>query len=116
MAVVKIPTVPQHIEKLHKERDKMLRINHQNIVQCLSPTIFGDNFDLDKQYKSGIPWRDVLVMEFCNAGNLRKVFNANKHGVSMEESLNICSDLGGALQYLHETHHIIHRLAGYRGF
>ena len=109
MAVIKIPTVPQHIEKLKKERDKMLQVGHKNIVCCFSPAIFGDDFNLDKQYKNGILWKDVLVMEFCDGGNLRKIFNQNKFGVRLSELLNICSDLGSALQYLHEVHHIIHR-------
>lgn len=109
MAVIKIPTVPQHIEKLKKERDKMLQVGHKNIVCCLSPAIFGDDFNLEKQYKNGILWKDVLVMEYCDSGNLRRVFNQNKYGVRLSELLNICSDLGSALQYLHEVHHIIHR-------
>lgn len=109
MAVVKIPTVPQHIEKLRKERDKMLQVSHKNIVRCLNPSIFSEDFNLDRQYKSGIIWKDVLVMEFCDGGNLRKVFNQNKYGVRLGDLLNICSDLGSALQYLHEVHHIIHR-------
>ena len=109
MAVVKIPTVPQHIEKLRKERDKMLQVSHENIVRCLNPSIFSDDFNLDRQYKSGIIWKDVLVMEFCDGGNLRKIFNQNKHGVRLDDLFNICSDLGSALQYLHEVHHIIHR-------
>lgn len=109
MAVIKIPTVSQHIEKLRKERDKMLQVSHQNIVCCLNPNIFSTDYNLDKQYKNGIIWRDVLVMEYCNGGNLRKFFNQNKYGVRLSELLRICSDLGSALQYLHETHHIIHR-------
>ena len=36
MAVVKIPTVPQHIGKFKAERDKMWQIEHTNIVKCLS--------------------------------------------------------------------------------
>merc|ERR1712003_313845 len=91
------------------ERDKMLQVSHENIVRCLNPSIFSDDFNLDRQYKSGIIWKDVLVMEFCDGGNLRKVFNQNKHGVRLQDLLNICSDLGSALQYLHEVHHIIHR-------
>ena len=108
-AVIKIPTVPQHIEKLKQERDKMIKVNHINIVKCLSPQIFSDDFDINKHYRSSILWRDVLVMEYCDAGNLRKVFNRNKQGIGLSEIKNLCNDLGSALKYLHEVHHIIHR-------
>ncbi|XP_069836938.1 inhibitor of nuclear factor kappa-B kinase subunit alpha [Dendropsophus ebraccatus] len=79
----------------------MKRLNHPNVVKaCEVPP------EMDVMVNS-VPH---LAMEYCSGGDLRKLLNKPENCCGLKESqvLNILSDIGFGIQYLHENR-IIHR-------
>ncbi|XP_075697963.1 inhibitor of nuclear factor kappa-B kinase subunit alpha isoform X2 [Rhinoderma darwinii] len=79
----------------------MKRLNHPNVVKaCEVPP------EMDFMVNS-VPH---LAMEYCSGGDLRKLLNKPENCCGLKESqvLNILSDIGSGIQYLHENR-IIHR-------
>lgn len=83
------------------------RVQHENIVSGL--TIKPDTFltELNRLNPSPMP---VLVMEYCECGDLRQQLNANANtsGFGERETRDILRGLGAAIAYLH-TLKITHR-------
>lgn len=79
----------------------MKRLTHPNVVKaCEVPP------EMDTMVNS-VPH---LAMEYCSGGDLRKLLNKPENCCGLKESqvLNILSDIGSGIQYLHENR-IIHR-------
>lgn len=79
----------------------MKRLSHPNVVKaCEVPP------EMDTMVNS-VPH---LAMEYCSGGDLRKLLNKPENCCGLKESqvLNILSDIGSGIQYLHENR-IIHR-------
>lgn len=79
----------------------MKRLSHPNVVKaCEVPP------EMDTMVNS-VPH---LAMEYCSGGDLRKLLNKPENCCGLKESqvLNILSDIGFGIQYLHDNR-IIHR-------
>lgn len=88
-------------ERWCQEIQIMKRLNHPNVVKaCEVPP------EMDIMVNS-VPH---LAMEYCSGGDLRKLLNKPENCCGLKESqvLNILSDIGSGIQYLHENR-IIHR-------
>ncbi|XP_075697962.1 inhibitor of nuclear factor kappa-B kinase subunit alpha isoform X1 [Rhinoderma darwinii] len=88
-------------ERWCQEIQIMKRLNHPNVVKaCEVPP------EMDFMVNS-VPH---LAMEYCSGGDLRKLLNKPENCCGLKESqvLNILSDIGSGIQYLHENR-IIHR-------
>ena len=96
-----ISLTPRHKAAWGKEVDIMLRLSHPGVVSC-QPTPEG----LDPGSKE-LP---TLCMEFCEAGDLRRLLNrpASARGLAQDQVLAILNDVTSALGYLHNRR-IIHR-------
>ncbi|XP_072280422.1 inhibitor of nuclear factor kappa-B kinase subunit alpha [Pyxicephalus adspersus] len=88
-------------ERWCQEIQIMKRLSHPNVVKaCEVPP------EMDFLVNS-VPH---LAMEYCSGGDLRKLLSKPENCCGLKESqvLNILSDIGAGIQYLHENR-IIHR-------
>ncbi|XP_044152151.1 inhibitor of nuclear factor kappa-B kinase subunit alpha [Bufo gargarizans] len=105
-ALIAIKSCRLELSSKNKERwcqeiQIMKRLNHPNVVKaCEVPP------EMDIMVNS-VPH---LAMEYCSGGDLRKLLNKPENCCGLKESqvLNILSDIGSGIQYLHENR-IIHR-------
>ncbi|CAH2321658.1 inhibitor of nuclear factor kappa-B kinase subunit alpha [Pelobates cultripes] len=88
-------------ERWCQEIQIMKRLNHPNVVKACDVPPEMDFLVNDVPH---------LAMEYCSGGDLRKLLNKPENCCGLKESqvLNLISDIGSGLQYLHENR-IIHR-------
>nr|XP_008115965.1 PREDICTED: inhibitor of nuclear factor kappa-B kinase subunit alpha [Anolis carolinensis] len=79
----------------------MKKLNHPNIVKAC---------DVPEEMNFLVNDVPLLAMEYCSKGDLRKLLNLPENCCGLKESqiLNLLSDIGSGIQYLHENR-IIHR-------
>ncbi|XP_075073155.1 inhibitor of nuclear factor kappa-B kinase subunit alpha [Mixophyes fleayi] len=79
----------------------MKRLNHPNVVKA---------YQVPPEMDFMVNAVPHLAMEYCSGGDLRKLLNKPENCCGLKESqvLNIISDIGSGIQYLHENR-IIHR-------
>ncbi|XP_063814714.1 inhibitor of nuclear factor kappa-B kinase subunit alpha [Pseudophryne corroboree] len=79
----------------------MKRLNHPNVVKA---------YQVPPEMDFMVNAVPHLAMEYCSGGDLRKLLNKPENCCGLKESqvLNILSDIGSGIQYLHENR-IIHR-------
>lgn len=102
------PNAVKQKERWEREVDLMTnKINHLNIVRGVK--VKPDTFleELDKFNPSGMP---ILLMEYCEGGDLRRQLNDNKHssGLTESEVRNVFQSLTNAVFHLHSMS-ITHR-------
>nr|XP_033796145.1 inhibitor of nuclear factor kappa-B kinase subunit alpha isoform X2 [Geotrypetes seraphini] len=88
-------------ERWRHEIQIMKKLNHPSIVKAY-------NIPEEMDYRiNDVP---LLAMEYCCAGDFRKMLNKPENCCGLKESqvLNLLSDIGSGIQYLHENR-IIHR-------
>lgn len=95
-------------ERWNREVEYMMNeINNENIVKGIKiePKTFYT--ELSKTSPMGMP---ILIMEYCEGGDLRHLLNANKNtsGLPESEVRNILKSIGNAISYLHDLK-ITHR-------
>ncbi|KAM4609563.1 inhibitor of nuclear factor kappa-B kinase subunit alpha [Discoglossus pictus] len=88
-------------ERWCQEIHIMKRLNHPNVVKACEVPAEMDFLVNDVPH---------LAMEYCSGGDLRKLLNKpeNCRGLKESQVLNLLSDIGSGIQYLHENR-IIHR-------
>uniref|UniRef100_F6U1Y1 Inhibitor of nuclear factor kappa-B kinase subunit alpha n=1 Tax=Xenopus tropicalis TaxID=8364 RepID=F6U1Y1_XENTR len=88
-------------ERWCQEIQIMKRLNHPNVVKACEVPPEMDFLVNDVPH---------LAMEYCAGGDLRKLLNKPENCCGLKESqvLNLMSDIGSGIQYLHEKR-IIHR-------
>ncbi|XP_053306966.1 inhibitor of nuclear factor kappa-B kinase subunit alpha [Spea bombifrons] len=88
-------------ERWCQEIHIMKRLNHPNVVKACDVPPEMDFLVNDVPH---------LAMEYCAGGDLRKLLNKPENCCGLKESqvLNLISDIGSGIQYLHENR-IIHR-------
>uniref|UniRef100_A0A8C5Q3M2 Inhibitor of nuclear factor kappa-B kinase subunit alpha n=1 Tax=Leptobrachium leishanense TaxID=445787 RepID=A0A8C5Q3M2_9ANUR len=88
-------------ERWCQEIEIMKRLNHPNVVKACDVPPEMDFLVNDVPH---------LAMEYCSGGDLRKLVNKPENCCGLKESqvLNLLSDIGFGIQYLHENR-IIHR-------
>ncbi|KAM4703312.1 inhibitor of nuclear factor kappa-B kinase subunit alpha [Rhinophrynus dorsalis] len=88
-------------ERWCQEIQIMKRLNHPNVVKACEVPPEMDFLVNDVPH---------LAMEYCAGGDLRKLLNKPENCCGLKESqvLNLISDIGSGIQYLHENR-IIHR-------
>ncbi|XP_043912731.1 inhibitor of nuclear factor kappa-B kinase subunit alpha [Protopterus annectens] len=93
---------PKNRERWCHEIQIMKKLNHTNVVTAREVP----------EEMSSVAFNDVplLAMEYCSAGDLRKVLNKPENCCGLKESqvLSLLCDIGFGIQYLHENR-IIHR-------
>lgn len=102
------PNAAKQKERWEREVDYMTnKIRHVNIVRGLK--VKPDSFlvELDKTNPSSMP---ILIMEFCEGGDLRRALSDSKNASGFVESevRNILQALRNAVHYLHSMS-ITHR-------
>ncbi|XP_053548130.1 inhibitor of nuclear factor kappa-B kinase subunit alpha [Bombina bombina] len=88
-------------ERWCQEIQIMKRLDHPNVVKACDVPPEMDFLVNDVPH---------LAMEYCSGGDLRKLLNKPENCCGLKESqvLNLMSDIGAGIQYLHENR-IIHR-------
>ncbi|KAM8923760.1 inhibitor of nuclear factor kappa-B kinase subunit alpha [Pelodytes ibericus] len=88
-------------ERWCQEIQIMKRLNHTNVVKACEVPPEMDFLVNDVPH---------LAMEYCSGGDLRKLLNKPENCCGLKESqvLNLISDIGSGIQYLHDNR-IIHR-------
>lgn len=102
------PNVGKQKERWEREVDYMTnKIRHLNIVRGIKVKPEAFLSELEKSNPSGMP---ILIMEYCEGGDLRKQLNDNQNvsGMAESEVRNILRSLKSAVEYLHSLS-ITHR-------
>lgn len=98
----------KQLERWEREVDYMTnKIRHINIVRGIKVKPDAFVSELSKFNPSGMP---ILIMEYCEGGDLRRQLNDNRNASGMIESevRNILQSLKSAVHYLHSLS-ITHR-------
>lgn len=102
-------TAEKQKERWNREVVLMNEMTHENIVNGIvniEPVSFVETL----QKTVSMPDMPILVMEYCEGGDLRRHLNAspNSCGLSESEVRNCLRCIGNAIRYLHEQK-ITHR-------
>lgn len=90
------PIKPKELEGLHREIRILKSISHPNIVRYLDSMTDG-------------PFLLVILMEYCDAGDLAQRIAQRTGGMAEGEIVSILIQVLMALRYLHVDHRILHR-------
>ncbi|MCA9932150.1 MAG: serine/threonine protein kinase, partial [Anaerolineales bacterium] len=91
-------TEEDFLQRFMREAKAMARLRHPNIVRIYDFDVYGEN-----SY--------YLVMEFINGGTLKEMLDeraASGEGLTLQESIRICTEVADALAYAHRLN-MIHR-------
>lgn len=102
-------TAEKQKERWNREVELMNEMTHENIVHGIS-NIEPASFIEMLQKTVLMPGMPVLVMEYCDGGDLRRHLNCspNSSGLIESEVRNCLRCIGNAIRYLHEQK-ITHR-------
>lgn len=102
------PNVAKQKERWEREVDYMInQIRHVNIVRGIKVKPATFLTELENYNPSGMP---ILVMEYCEGGDLRRQLNESKScsGLAESDVRNVLHSLKSAVEHLHSMS-ITHR-------
>jgi len=100
--------IGKHKGLAYKELDRMVQLNHPNIVQLFG-TIMPDGYESeceDEDYQETGPW---LVMEYVPFGSLISSVTGYPGGCPYEGMVQMAQGVAAGMQYLHHQVGLVHR-------